>query len=138
MPQSQSESAEHLVQWANNKLIQLERWWQWSWWRHTWMVGLSYVLAIAVPFGLAALLYVGDDSRDAVVIVTLVFSGVSLILQVLDNVLRQKDRAVVLRSVYEDLAHDLAQFRAGLMAVDVFLEATLRAKDRLKIDMGDV
>jgi hypothetical protein len=113
-------------------------WWRSAWWAHIWMVSASYVLAIVVPFGLAALLYFVEPTRTQLLLVTLVCSCISLILQVLDNVLRQKDRAEHFRSILTDLEFALAQFESGRIDFEAFDVATTLARDRLKADMGHV
>jgi hypothetical protein len=84
---------EELVKWADDR----RRWmWAWATWYgslHDWFSFISWAGAIAVPFGLAVMLYLPPEQRLSWNVWLLIASGVGLLLQTVAMVMRLRDRA---------------------------------------------
>src|SRR5436190_21377375 len=92
----------HLLDWTDSTLRRLNFWWRFNWFAYFACLGGSYVCALIVPFGLV-ILYRNPDSHENLNIILIVLSALSIILQVLERVIRYRERAVLLRKIYDDL-----------------------------------
>jgi len=126
---------ENLIQFAEEAIKSHDKWWHILWWAHLTFAGLSAVAAVIVPFGLAALLYIKtDDLRIKFNIALIILSGISLLLQVLDHLLRLPDRSNLLRGFHQDLKVALAKFKDGAISTDVLIKVIDDVKERYKKD----
>jgi hypothetical protein len=116
--QSQSNQTA-LIEFAERQIPRLRLWWLVLWNCHIWLLGLSFATAIAVPFGLAALLYAGDKATQTQLnVALLVLSGTSLVLQAADIAGRLGPRAYRLRRIHHRLMLAATRFRAGIINVE--------------------
>ena len=92
------------------------------WWIHGGLVLLSTIMALIVPFGLAALLYVETDmERRRLNIALLVISAGALVLQVIDSLLGLRYRARLMRTLHVRLEDGISRYQDGVMNSDEFL-----------------
>jgi hypothetical protein len=112
-----------LIEWAKNR-IQMVRWWSICYWTiYVWFSALSWIVAIVVPVGSAIMLYVEEPQRRAWNIAILAIGGFGLVLQVLANVLRFKERSMRGRRTTNKLESALLKYQSGQIETSEFHHA---------------
>lgn len=116
------DSDEDLNRWAGERIRRVHRWAIFYWTFHNWCALLSWAIAIAVPFGLAIILYSDQVNSRAWNFGLLVAAGFGLVLQVLGAVMRFKERAVRGRRLSARLEAALLKFQHGSITKPEFLQ----------------
>jgi hypothetical protein len=75
--------------------------------------GIADTLTIVVPFGLAAMLWVPENLRQAFNIGTLACSGLAALFQFVPSGQRVRERALLLRRLYKRLEFGIGRFESG-------------------------
>ena len=118
-----------LAEWAIGKITWVRRWAILYWSLYTWFATLSWVVAILVPAGSAIMLYVEEPQRRFLNIVILTAGGVGLLLQVLANVLRLRERSLRGRRMANKLEAALLKYQSGLIQTTEFVPEIERFLD---------
>jgi len=125
---SVSEPESELIAWVAAHAKSAHRWAMVYLILHNWLTMLSLAIAIAVPFGLAVM-YASETPARRWNAVLLAMSGVGLVAQVLNSIMRFKERAVQGRNMAKALETASLKYRSGNLdqaqffaAIDRFVE----------------
>ena len=124
-----TQEQDELISWCAGWIKSKRRWAMIIWNFHQWLFGLGFALAIAMPFGLAATLYMPSDQLRHWNLILLVLSGTGLILQSIDCLWKLRERASRLRTISNRLEAYVLKFRSASIGKDVLLEEIERFLD---------
>lgn len=104
--------------------------WRWILWTiHLWLVALSGIASVCVPFGLAALLYVPAESRDRITIITLILSCCSLVFYIIDHLWRLPDRSATLKRCAAILTTAFLRHQGGIVSLEELISVFQAVSD---------
>lgn len=112
--------ADPLVEAAERRLQEMNKWWHRLWDWHNWLTGITVILAGLVPFGLALLLYIPPADARALNITLIVLTACGFVAQIWDVTQHNRERGQHLRSVAANLEMALVSFRSGLISREEF------------------
>jgi hypothetical protein len=116
-----STPSQDLLTQASRTASSLRFWWIFYWTLYNYFGLLSWVVVIAVPFGLAILLYVPPEESRIWNVALLSVSAFGLVLQVLASVMRFRERAILGRRSAARLEVAILKFREGKLDTDAML-----------------
>ena len=126
-----NDSDEAIKQWAELTIDRLNSWCTLSWHSYLYILWVSTSLSVIVPFGIAMLLYVPDENKNTVNIIVLAISCLSLVLSIINHVMRFKERGSLLRTCYEDLNFSYAKYCDGIIPKDEFVQIAEEMKSKM-------
>lgn len=115
------ENNDKLIRWASFKVRQSHFWGMLYWTLHNWFVLISWAVSISVPFGLGILLLNESVNSKEWNTVLLISSGSGLIIQLIDTILRLKERAIHGRRMSSELEIALLKFQSDCISKQDFL-----------------
>lgn len=107
---------------AEKKRKETHIWWKLLWTLSCWLNGISYCLMIAVPFGLAFLLYVKGQESKTLNIIILIISALALILDIVNRILKVEKRSILLRNINSKLEIIIAKYKDGRISEEKFIK----------------
>lgn len=120
-------SDDELVQIAEKKAAWYRMWGLIGWNAYTWLTAVSLIVSVAVPFGLAAILYLPKEATDSWNRGLLWLSAIAAACQVLTHGLRLKERAFRGRRLGAVLEGAVLKFRNGLLQKETLVERMVTA-----------
>ncbi|MDH5218485.1 MAG: hypothetical protein OEX19_12355 [Gammaproteobacteria bacterium] len=118
-----TEKKDHALEFAESKARHANLWFTVFWWTYLWFFAIGLVLSIAVPFGLTLLLYIEDqDTKQLINISLIIISCIALILSVIGNIMRFRERAIWSREQRNRIEESILRYRENNIQKDEFLE----------------
>jgi hypothetical protein len=102
------------------------------WSIHMWCAGVSDALVLVIPFALAGMLWMPHQWQMLTNVVTLSLSALSAVLKFFPPVQRTRDRALLLRRMYQDLELAVAKYESKTITPE-HLIGTLEAVTKLHL-----
>jgi hypothetical protein len=122
---------QELIDWATREARSTHRWAMWFLILYNWLALFSWAIAIAVPFGLAIMLYQSAETVKRFNIFLLCLSGFGLVLQVLNSVMRFKERASQGRNIAKTLEAAVLKYQCGQIDRSQFLQEVDRFVEKV-------
>ncbi len=101
------------------------------WWVYILFKILGYVLGVAVPFGLAALVYLPQVHQGTINLILIGASFAALTIQAVLDALRFRDRAMVVRAAHAQLSIGNLKYDTGVIKDSELIEIVNSAEQRL-------
>lgn len=111
-----------LTEWAARKITWVRRWAILYWTLYTWFSAISWMIAILIPTASAITLYVDERQQHFWSVVILAAGGGGLLLQVLANILRLRERSLRGRHMANMLEGALLKYQSGLIQEKEFMQ----------------
>ena len=111
---------DYLLEAANRRLCNLNKWWPrlYSW--NCLLTGTSVVLSGIAPFGLGLLLYIPQHHAKELNIILIVLTAIAFIAQVWNVTQKNKERALHLRLAASELESAIVSYQCGLIDPKAF------------------
>lgn len=110
----------HLLEVAERKRKILAFWSNLIYQTHMFGNAISQILALIVPFGLALLLYIGEEDKRLLNIALLFASALSLVLQMIDHTMRFAERSRHGARLLASLEVEMARYKDGRLSAEDF------------------
>ena len=114
------DDVDYLLEAANRRLRNLNKWWPrlYSW--NCLLTGTSVVLSGIAPFGLGLLLYIPQYHAKELNIILIVLTAIAFIAQVWNVTQKNKEGALQLRLAASELESAIVSYQCGLMDPKAF------------------